>query len=382
LVNILTRFCSLPKTYKKLKFHGKLTLEQFWTDWYGIGGRDLGSLVAHSFGSCPKGHPKSKRMFTDNIQTYLDFIEWCITNNYDCWISNQPMRTYNIPYALDKVFLDFDYPLKTNEEMTVEKKEEVKEEVKQFIDTNRLFEEPLLVETYKGYHIYLFLANPILIEPTSHHLKFASEVFGTLALQLAGIKGKVYNQLTEFHRDKWKFMDWKVAGDFHRLARVPLTPHPKTGELCYILNRDLEPTKIRGLDLYRTYGIREDKIRKAAETVKKYKVHKLEKEKRYVENGARQFLPHKVRPCFQERMDAGEMCHEQRLALRNELYWAGYKTEDELVEMFRCFNDFDEKYTHYQISYFLKHKVYPPWNCRTLQARGWCIKEKCGLYKP
>jgi len=61
------------------------------------------------------------------------------------------------------------------------------------------------------------------------------------------------------------------------------------------------------------------------------------------------------------------MCHEQRLALRNELYWAGYKTEDELVEVFKCFNDYDEKYTRYQISYFLKHKVYPPWNCRTLQ---------------
>lgn len=368
-----------------MKFHAGMTLEKFYLDWFGNEGRELGSNKPHPFGTNPKGHELSHRQFTQSHKEYLEFIKWCKENQTACWITSQPMREYNLPFGIEKLFFDFDYPLKKNWNMTKARREKVKKQVLEFIDL--LDYEPLLVATRKGYHAYVFLRRTYEFNP--RNLKFAKEVFGVLGLSLLGMP-KLYSQLTEKDRKKWKYLDFSPLGDINRMARVPLTPHEKTGLPCQILNRNLEPTKIRSLDLYRGYGLREDEIRKAVETVKTYHKKNIAREEKRIKNGANDFKENgrrfkgEIRPCFIERLQLGEMVHQQRLALLVEAYWSGIKEEEALVDLFREFKDFNEQKTRYQVRYFLKHDPtkYPPYRCKTLEAHGWCLKSECPLYKP
>jgi len=109
-----------------IEFHEDMTLEKFWSQWFGIG-RELGSNIAHSFGTHPHGVPTSHRMFTSDFKTFLDFIEWTKNNKCACWCSTQPMREYGIPFGLEKIVYDFDYPLGKKGKMNDKKKLEVKE---------------------------------------------------------------------------------------------------------------------------------------------------------------------------------------------------------------------------------------------------------------
>ena len=134
-----------------IEFHEDMTLEKFWSQWFGLG-RELGSNVAHSFGLHPHGAPESHRMFTTEFKVFLDFIEWTKQNRVACWCSTQPMRDYGLPFGLEKIVYDFDYPLdkKKGEEMDKDKKEEVRVAAMrfaQFISPKQ----PFVIETYKGF---------------------------------------------------------------------------------------------------------------------------------------------------------------------------------------------------------------------------------------
>ena len=362
-----------------------MTLGGFWLSWFGdYYGRELGSNATHSFGTNPEGYESSYRMFTDKPEVYMNFIDWCIKRQNACWITSQPMREYNMPLGIEKIFIDFDYPLKKNQNMTSNRREKVKQQVLEFLEP--LDYEPLLVATRKGYHAYVFLRRIYEFDP--RNFDFAKEVFGVIGLSLLGMP-KLYEQLEEDDRKKWKYVDFSPLGDIMRMARVPLTPHEKTGMVCQILNRKLEPTKVRSLDLYRAYGLREDKIREAVEIVKAYHKKKLAREERRIKSGANDFAENgrrfkgQIRPCFTERVRLGEMVHQQRLAFLIEAYWSGIRDKESLIDLFRGFKDFDEGKTRYFVRYFLKHSPdkYPPYRCKTLEAHGFCLKSECPLYQ-
>jgi len=238
-----------------IKFHADLTLEKFWLSWFGLHGRELGSDLPHQFGTNLKGYEKSHRQFTESYKDFMEFVKWCEENNTACWMSSQPMRAYNLPLGIEKIFFDFDYPLKKNQNMTSRKRELVREQVLEFLDM--IDAEPFMVATRKGYHVYIFLRKIYMFEP--RNIDFAKDVFGVIGLTLLGMP-KLYEQLENEDRKKWKYVDFAPLGDICRMARVPLTIHEKTGHRCLVLNRKLNPSKVRSPSLYKTYGLSEDRI--------------------------------------------------------------------------------------------------------------------------
>jgi hypothetical protein len=374
----------------KMVFHGDLDLRKFHLKWFGLQGRELGSTIPHSFGTNPYNQETSHRTFTDNPEAYLQFIDWCVANKAACWITSQPMRAYNTPFGLEKLFFDFDYHLEKNENMTPSKRKKVDDMTLQFIE--ELDEEPLIVRTRKGNHVYVFLRR--IYEFDERNVEFAKEVFGVLCLSRLKI-WKVYSELTEQERKKWKYLDFAPLGDIMRMARVPLTPHEKNGVLCQILDRNLEPTKVRDIDLFKAYGLREDLIREAVELVKNIYQKKIIREQNRIDAGAKSLYKlngefrGQMRPCFTERLKIGEMKHQQRLALLMEAWWTYHEIipkehmENQLLDICRNFKDFDEKISLSQIRWFLKNKAgkIPPYKCGTLKNLGYCLKSECSLYK-
>jgi len=369
----------------QLCFHGNLTLEKFFIDWFGNFGRELGSNVPHPFGTCPEGHEKSRRMFTDSYKEYLDFVRWCKVNQRACWITGQPMRYYGMPLGIEKIFLDFDYKgLKKNQNMTKTKRDKVKKQVIEFVES--LPAMPLIVATRKGFHVYVFLRR--VYEFKSRDFAFAKDVFGVIGLTLLGVP-KLYEQLEVDDKKKWKYLDFSPLGDIVRMARVPLTAHEKTGVICQILDRNLEPTKIRSLDFYRSYGLQEDSVREAAEIVKDYYEIKAKREQIRIKTGVNVFSDNgrsfqgQMRPCFTKRLRSGEMVYQQRLAFLIEAYYSGIQKEEELVDLCRNFGDFVDRISRYQVRYFLAHnpEKFPPYRCKTIERLGWCLKSECQIYR-
>lgn len=374
-----------------LRFHGDLTLEKWWLEWFGSFGRELGSEVPHNFGVNPKGVEFYNRQFTSDPQQYLRFIEWCKENKAACWITSQPMREYNIPLGIEKIFIDFDYPLEKNENMTPNKREKVKSQVIEFV--NSMDYEPLIVGTRKGFHVYVFLRRIYEFEPANFEI--AKEIFGVIGLTLLGMP-KLYCELEEVDRNKWKYLDFGPLGDIMRMARVPLTPHEKSGTICQILNKELEPTKIKSLGLFKTYGILEDKIREAANIVKIFHQKQLTNKWKQVQTGTDQFNDENgrfqghMRKCFTECLKVGEMKdHYQRLALLIEAWYAGFKTEEQLMDICRNFKDFKDSKSRGQVRWFLKNQINQqtqkcktlPYRCTTIQSHGWCLKTDCQLFR-
>jgi len=392
-----------------VKFHADLTLEKFWIDWFGPLGRELGT------------NKFPHRNWTDNPNDLLDFAKMCASEHEKgeycrpCWISAQPFRFIKTiekhgykrhvgqACAIEKLFYDFDDDtkyckkckkyIKKNDFRPVKdkkgsfcpkcgtecfekpRKDIVGKEVKQFIQ-NIKEHEVLIVETRKGYHVYIFLTQ--IFEFRRRDYTFAKEVYKLL--------------MEQFITKEYEFMDERVIGDLMRFARVPLTAHEKTGAVCQIVDHNLKPTKVRSLDFYRTYGIRESTIENAITTVTQRRHKAIQRaedamkeiEESYGKNG--HYLAGKIRPCFQVRMDLGEMSHAQRLAWLSEIYYAGYNTQEKMLELCRrTWKDFREQISSQQIEDFFRHErwVYKPYRCSTIKQKGWCLKDskQCPFYK-
>jgi DNA primase large subunit len=51
------------------------------------------------------------------------------------------------------------------------------------------------------------------------------------------------------------------------------------------------------------------------------------------------------------------MYHQQRLALLKEAYSLGFHSPESIIDLFRCFNDFDYSITSYQVNWFIANWV-------------------------
>jgi len=357
---------------KLVEYHGSMSLEKFWIQWFGPLGRELGT------------NKPPHRNWTDNPNDLIDYIKMCAIEHEDdeycrpCWITAQPFRYIKTiekhgfqrlvgkACAIEKLFFDFDDDTKYCKKCKKYiKKDDFRQDIK---------EEVFIVETRKGYHVYIFLCQ--IFEFNANDFDFAK---------------KVYKSLQErFIIGTYEFIDERIIGDINRFARVPMTAHEKNGAICQVLDRNLKPTKIRNLDFYRTYGIREGMISKTIKAVR-LRIHKehqkaeqaiKELEEGYSEGNG---FHGTIRPCFQERMDIGEMCHGQRLAWLSEVYYAGYNTEAKMLELCRkTWNDFDETISLQQIQDYFKHRrwEWKPYRCSTIKTKGWCLEDdRCPIWK-
>jgi hypothetical protein len=369
-----------------------ITKEQFLIEFFGNFGRDIGNPVTH---------------FTDNPNDIFSFIEDCTKNKFPAFISVNPRTEHDKVLGIEKIFFDFDYASKTfvkkfeervknqakRDKVYEERKASTQKEVEIFL---RYLEQrhinPLVIKTRRGFHIHIYLDKVYVIKNDNEEL--LEETYKQLILPF-----------TKTKRHGYRFLDTGVL-EVKRLCRIPTSIHQETGEECYlvkgIVGDKIIPDKLRGIDYYRDSGLKEDNwidaVRRAIDQIARDKADRLkaeqERELRHKDEweSAHGFVG-EIRPCFRKRIASGEMVHQMRLALEIEAYWAGYKTFDKMLELFKCFHDYDgdsagRSQCRSQIEWFFKTKVpeiektgkWKPYRCTTIEDLNWCDKSQCPIY--
>ena len=370
-----------------------VTKEEFLLEYYGMLSRELGNPPAEG----------RKRYFSDNPNDIFECIQFSIDNKVPAFISVQPRESFDKVRGIEKLFFDFDYADKHSvKELEARVKDPKKRELiyeKRKIDMRFEVEfflkklaarriVPLVVKTRKGFHVYIYL----------------DQVY-PLSIDNDDLLKEVYYQLQyNFMRDKkggYKYLDNSVIGDVKRMCRIPTSTHEVSGEECYLVQQiegeKIIPAKFRGIDHFRLNGLKSSDwlhaidsafraiklrekvaLKEEAERMKEMEEHKDDPE--YISE---------IRPCFKRRMESGEMGHQMRLALELEAYWAGYKTREAMIDLFRVFHDFDDGKTKEQVEWFFKNRVpdidkskrWKPYRCTTLFDLNLCDELKCPLYK-
>jgi hypothetical protein len=342
------------KSSKENPLGNHVSRERFLEEFFGSFARDLGN---------------PERWFTDNPLDLLPFMEECAKNNLPAFISVQPNRTKAKVLGIEKVFFDFDYCKNSDvldETETQTLKADLGNEVKYFLkQLAGLNVKPLVVKTRKGYHVHVYFDSVYEINPK---LTFYKQVYKQLQLGL--LQG--YN---------YRFIDPVIIGDINRMCRIPLSIHEKSGEECIIVDSQLEKDKLRSIEYFKLYGLKQKDLLSAMEKARELEKNRRQKQPKYV---ARKLASESItglRPCFVKAMDSGEMCHQQRLALLQEAYSLGFHSPESIIEIFRYFNDFDESITAYQVNWFFTNQVEKnlvrPYSCQTIQKYGWCLGEEC-----
>lgn len=178
----------------------------------------------------------------------------------------------------------------------------------------------------------------------------------------------VLNELKQGRKD----LDWHSTETFPKQSnkdrvygnalKLPLAINNKTGRRAEILGDDLE----------------------AADVTFITKVIELQEPEKEAEKfGKRMFLPAKLpshrssdynrgsmRPCvvaaLETQLEGGEG-HDMRIAIVCEALASG-KTRDEIIEMFKTQNDYDEATTANNVDYIIR-RGYHPWKCETIRDR-------------
>jgi hypothetical protein len=335
-----------------------ITKEQFLLEFFGSFGRDLGN---------------PERWFTDNPNDIFSFIEECAENKAPAFISVQPERDKAQPLGIEKIFFDFDYCKKSDllTETEIQKRKlELRDEVKYFLkQLGCLSVKPLVIRTKRGYHVHVFFDS---VYEINQELDFWKQVYKELQLGLLQDHG-------------YRFMDYTVVGDINRMCRIPFSVHEKSGEECPVVDSGLEQDKVRSIEYFKLYGLKQKDILSAMDRARKFKKALKEKKVKYAERTLTFESTDGIRSCFINALNSGEMCHQQRLALLSEAYSLGFHSPESIVELFRCLNDFDYSITSYQVNWFFTHWVEKssirPYSCRTIQKYGWCIGNECPKMK-
>ncbi len=369
-----------------MDFHDNLTKEQWLLDFFGyVGGRELASKGINT---------PFNRHFTNNAFDLIKFIEDMKALNAPAWLSIQPFREYGKPLGIEKTFLDMDDPqvickncgkLYPNRKKMVKgrcpkcggeveskpRPDVVKREAKLLVNTLASFgiKHPLITKTFKGYHIYSYLDNI---------LEFPPNKLGLMKLTYENI-------VKTITQGKWFTLDKSSVKDIMRVGRVPMSWHERGVEVI-IVDEDLESTKVREIGFNKSYPIEPSIVREAFKLAQKQQDEEEAKEilRTKYQNKPLTNGKFSIRPCFQERLNLGYLEHQMRLALLPELFYSGKKTEEELIDSFRCLSDFNENVTKTQVEWYLKNinGKYPPYTCNSLMKYGFCLKDvnKCPIY--
>jgi len=325
-------------------FHGSLTYSEFLVEWFGLhAGRELGDPDQH---------------YTNNPTEIIGFVRECKKANKPAFMSVTPRKEHNLIYGVDRIFFDFDaHKPKQKDSMT--------QDTKRFISNLRPIK-PFITKTFHGYHINLFFKEGCI--RTNSNIQ-AKEFY--VACQNLLLNGNQYKRLC-------KQTLYRVKG----LARIPLSWH-ESGGWVTVVDEKLEPTKIRGLDYYRMYGLDNEFVERAVRLMGLTRKANAEREKNrkvYYKSPPKGVF--KIRPCFEYALEQSEMDHHQRLALVGEAFWAG-KTPQQIKDLFKKRRDYREDKTDYQVDWLLnklKQEKMPPYRCETMIGLGWCIKSRCPIW--
>jgi hypothetical protein len=331
-----------------------ISKEQFLLEFFGSFGRDLGN---------------PERWFTNNPNDVFSFIEECAENKAPAFISVQPEKDKAQPLGIEKVFFDFDYCKKSDlltETETQKRKSELCDEVKYFLkQLGTLNIKPLIIRTRRGYHAHVFFDS---VYEINQALEFWKQVYRELQIELL----KDYD---------YRFIDYAVVGDINRMCRIPFSIHEKSGEECTVVDNKLEDDKVRSIEYFKLYGLKQKDLLAAMDKAHEFTKTLKEKKIKYVSKTLSFEGAKGIRPCFVKALNSGEMCHQQRLALLQEAYSLGFHSPESIIELFKCLNDFDDSITRYQVNWFFTNKVKKDeirsYSCQTIQRYGWCLGEDC-----
>jgi hypothetical protein len=335
-----------------------ITKEQFLLEFFGSFGRDLGN---------------PERWFTDNPNDIFSFIEECAENKAPAFISVQPEKDKAQPLGIEKIFFDFDYCKKSDllaEAETQKRKSELRDEVKYFLkQLDTLNIKPLVIRTKRGYHVHVFFDS---VYEINRELEFWKQVYRQLQLAL-------------LQDHDYRFIDYAVVGDINRMCRIPFSIHEKSGEECPVVDSQLEEDKVRSVEYFKLYGLKQKDLLTAMDKAHDFRKALKEKRVKYVPKTLSFESSDGIRPCFVKALNSGEMCHQQRLALLQEAYALGFHSPESIIDIFRCLNDFDDSITRYQVNWFFTNKVdkneVRPYSCTTIQRYGWCLGNECNIQK-
>jgi len=329
--------------------------EGFWRTWFGPhAGREAGN---------------PHRTFLESANGLTPYILEREARREPCFLSVQPYRARDQVYGLDKLFFDFD----SREDPP--NLDRVWKETCHFVNALKRFYglRPLIVFSgRRGYHVYVWLWRVVEFRPSQE--AWAKAVY-------KGLQGKLLKGLS------YETLDPEVLGDIKRLARVPYTPHEKTGILCEPVTEGGQPLWVPppALTGYREQGIQESLFHRVVEHVK------LEQEairERRAALAARQMRSKRTttgaypsrgfRPCITEALQDdldGEYGHLMRLAIAVEYLNHGY-TVDQVVPLFRTQGDFDAEKTRQMVEHAEK-RAYKPRKRETLRRYGFCHGQHC-----
>lgn len=156
-------------------------------------------------------------------------------------------------------------------------------------------------------------------------------------------------------------VDMQVVNAKHAF-RLPGTPHQRTGYLGKFLDERLNVVERPIIERVNPFVfMTPNGVRVNTEPVRRPIGERRPKQ-----------LPRWVQALIGYLRENGELCHEARRAIAMWMLFLGY-SEDEVVEVFKAANDFDEHRTRYYIRYDYENWIargLPPLSCRD-------VVEKC-----
>jgi len=300
------------------------SIQEFVWEWFAEGPRSLGT--------------PEQRLVDGPEAVY----PWLDQRERPVWLSVSTYYPDKTVWNTDRVFFDFDAP-----DLNV-----AWADARRFagnISHNYGLRPFIVFSGKKGYHVYVFLLEPVGDGLTDALKK---RVYGELQAMLIGAHS-------------YPTLDRAVIGDYKRVARVPYSVHEKTGNLVVPVDEKLGPIQLtRGYvaDLRRC-GIQPSLVNLALRRIEKRcreQDSRIRKRVRVMGDGR------KLRPCMEAVLNASNTHgpHQKlKVAACAEAFAKGW-SEPEIIGKFAAMSGYDEKITRKQVE---SSRHYTPYKCVTIQ---------------
>jgi len=315
-------------------------LRGFWCEWFNAyPGREV--------------FQDNNRVFLNSSTKFLNYVEDCKRKYAACWMSVQPFRKRDDVSAIEKLFFDFDSENDLRKAWVDAKK--FVSATKQYYNAEAL----LCFSGRKGYHVYVWLANPV--EFPSEQQNMAKQFYVTIQnLILKGLK--------------FETLDRQVLGDIKRLSRVPYSTHKKSGFPCVPVTLNHTPLVVSTIAGFKQHGLNNAIVDLC---LKRMKRKAKRKRYRYVNVDMKC-----VRPCIQTALNKDleqKEGHSIRVAVAAEFLNAGYKP-NEVARLFHSQGDYNFEKSLYYVEDIQKRR-YKRFKCETIRSLGFCLGDSCIIFK-